>query len=102
MVKTRKAIQEEEVATYAAVTRMTRSKKGGAGQGGESLEKKSPGKVLSWSMNQIFSCYLELMSEVSTRNFLAENPHFYRFLPEIKKMCIFDEESLKVARMRTS
>ena len=46
MVKTRKNVQEEEVASYAAVTRMTRSKKGGAGATGGNATNSSPGKVI--------------------------------------------------------
>ena len=46
MVKTRKTVQDEEVASYAAVTRMTRSKKGGAGATSGNATKPSPGKVI--------------------------------------------------------
>ena len=66
MVKTRKAIQEENVATYAAVTRMTRSKNGGANQVGESSGMKSTGKVLSWSGEQNVKCFVNKMRELVT------------------------------------
>ena len=46
MVRTRKTIQDEEAASYAAVTRMTRSKKGGAGVTSANATKLSSGKVM--------------------------------------------------------